>query len=211
MKTLAETNLIEFLTNSDNLPFAVEILRLGDEIRRPILARFWRDLHRRLEESRDRSLDAASMQLRLVPDERLTNPLDTDLSYGDVRMENAEQSLSYFVEKEYGKNYFAIYFGIAWRDEMPSKSSKLHKLKPVSKLREKLEEMEFETRFEKTITAMGWQALLKYDSLDDFLADFAKEPEGILREITDRFWLLVKKTITAVEQANAAIIGRTDE
>ena len=206
MKSQAETNLIEFLTNSENLPFAVEILRLGDEIRKPVLARFWNDLRDRLESSPNRpSGVASSMQLRFFPDDRMTHPLDTDLRYFDEALaEKEDQFLSYFIEMDRGKRWFTMDYGISWNEEMPSKSSRLQKMKPVVELRELLEGMEFK----EGETAIGWKGLHEYDHVDGFLADIVKDSEGLLREIVDRFWLLVKKTISKVEKANQAIVGR---
>jgi hypothetical protein len=205
MKTQTEMKLVEFLTSKENFPFAVEILRLGEEIRKPLLTQFWRDLKCRLENSPDRPSGVpASMQLRFSPDDRITDPSHTELDFLDVElMGKADQYLSYVVYQEQGKHYFQLGYGISWNLEMPSKSSKLYKMKPVVELRQKLEMMDFE----EGGTCIGYHTLFDDGSIDDLLAAIAKDSEGLLREISEGFWLLVKETRTKVEKANKAIVG----
>ncbi len=99
--TQTETKLVEFLTNEENRPFTVEILRLGDQIRQPILARFWRDLKRQLDEKRPPGLPA-SMVLQFSPDDHLTDPSNVELAYLESALENESQFLSYWIASEQG-------------------------------------------------------------------------------------------------------------
>ena len=45
MTKLAEAKLIEFLTDKNNLPYVLDILRIGNKIRKPILWQFWKNLY----------------------------------------------------------------------------------------------------------------------------------------------------------------------
>ncbi len=206
--TQAETKLLEFLTNEENLPSTVEILRLANQIRERILARFWRDMKCQLDKTRPSGLPA-SMVLRFWPDDRLTDPSAVELYYWDPDLENEGHYLDYWIGSEQRKGYFAIQYGISWPnvDSTPSKSTKLYKLEPVAALRKKLVSMDFE----EGGSCVGWRPLHDrkyYESVDDFHAFIAKDPEEVLRDMADRFWSLVQETLSDVEKTNRTITGK---
>ena len=205
--TQAETKLLEFLTNEENLPSTVEILRLANQIRERILT-VLADMKCQLDKTQPSGLPA-SMVLRFWPDDRLTDPSAVELYYWDPDLENGGHYLDYSIGAEQRKGDFPIQYGISWPNvnSTPSKSTKLYKLEPVAALRKKLVSMDFEGgRIMRRLAATSQPQVL--ESVDDFHAFIAKDPEEVLRDMADRFWSRVQETLSDVEKTNRTITGK---
>jgi len=149
------------------------------------------------------------MVLRFLPNDRLTDPSNVELDYFESALENESQFLRYCIAPAQGKGYFEIEYGIAWRDEdnIPATAARLSKLDPMVALRKKLTSMDFK----EEDAWVGWQPLHDckyYESVEEFLAFIAKAPEEALGNMADRFWSLVSETLSSVEEANRAIVGK---
>ena len=151
------------------------------------------------------------MVLRFWLDDGLPDALQTQLWYRDTTLENERLYLGYWIGSDKEKNgCFDIEYGISWPDcdSTPSKSAKSYRLEAVVALRKKLASMDFKEEG----SCVGWRPLhdcKSYDSVDEFLAFLAKDPEQVVRDMADRFWSLVQETLKLVEKANNAIIGKS--
>ncbi len=203
--TPAESKLVEFLTSEENMPFTVEILQRRDDIRERALARFWEELKCRIEKTQPAGLSDSMKTFQLRLTDPVTDPPDVKLAYVDPELSDQDHFLGYYL----GQEKVGWYYGVWWfgkkKDAAPPKLAKLHELPPVVDLHKELTES---MKFGQDGTCMVWLPLPGWESLDQFIASFADAPEKVLNEIADRFWCLVQKTLSDVEEANRAITGK---
>jgi hypothetical protein len=213
MTKQAESKLLDFLTSKENLPFVVDILTLGNQVRNRILTDFWRELACCLRKGSSAvSPPPVSMKMELSPDDK--DPVETQLRYFGEHLKPEKQYLSYDFFVDRWKGFFGLGFGLTWQDmieNIPNRPE-LFTLKPVAELREQLASMGFKESKEKEGSYLGWKYLSPHDSIDGFLAVLGQDREGLLRDITDTFWAFVQETVRLVAEANEAIVraGQND-
>jgi hypothetical protein len=197
-----QTELLEFLTRTENLPFVVDILKQGDQIRCLLLNRFMRELKCYLEDHATAFTEpSGSTEWELAITEE-TNDVCATLGLRTTSLPQENQYLKYSVEHS-AESESEMVVCLAWKDEELWKKSKLQKLKAVVQIGEHLKSQ----GFKKGRRWLRYRFVREDNSLDEFLADIIDEErrKSLFRQIGDCFWPLVQHTHEMVAAANKAI------
>jgi hypothetical protein len=195
-----QSELLAFLTNKDNLPFVIDILRQADPIRCFLLNQFMTDLKCYLEEHAAlKKPDSPKWELTVRKE---TNDICGGLELWNARVPREYQYLQYSVEHTADVEC-EVTVCLGWKDDEISKNSKLHKLEAVGQIGGYLKSQ----GLKKGDTACRYKYIREDNSLDEFLADIIddEKKQSLFRQISDCFWPLVDKTFGMVEAANEEI------
>jgi hypothetical protein len=191
---------IEYLTSKENLPYTLDILQQGGEIRRRALSDFWHAVREDMRNSVPKTLGSEQLQWMLWPDARRMDVADAGLWSYPSQFARQTHFASYFVSHYNGSSYFQIYFGLSWENEQAAKSG-LMKLPAVKRLIQHLSENEFrQTRWD-----LGYKSISPKENRDAFLLKYAKNADEIHRQIQESFWPFVNETFGTMMKANEAI------
>jgi len=203
MTKQAETKLLDFLSAKDNLPFVVDILRYGDQIRKRLLTILWKEVEAALHSYAAKpSLASTSMKLELCT---AKDPLVSHLYLWDVHLDGEEHYLSYLVVLDWGKSWISVDHCVVGQRAFKDVPKELYMLSPVVKLMEHLESMGLKQPGREYLS-LGYKQIRSFDSVDEFLAFFVHDKESLLGEICDSFWPLVTETIDLMQEANKALV-----
>jgi hypothetical protein len=201
MKNQHDDVFIEYLTNRDNLPYTLDILRQGDEIRSRVLGDFWHAMLKQLRESTPRNLATKPLRWELYPSPKKMHATYAGLSCLHSAAGEQGQSLSFSVQQYCAPSEYQIQFGLQW-DHEQSVKSKLLELPELVTLRSHLAENDFK----HTRWWLGWKYIFPpNETRDGFLLKYAKDRNTILQQIEESFWLLVQETFEMTMKANRAI------
>lgn len=203
MTKQAETKLLDFLFSKDNLPFVVDILGFGDQIRKRLLTAFWTEVNDCLQSYAAKpSLVSTSMQVQLFA---ASDPIASEVYFLDVSLDAEEHYLRYILRLARWKNSITPGYGVVGRYAFKDVPNGLYRLPPVLKLIEHLESMGLKQPG-KEYGSLGYSEIRPYEPLDEFLAFFVHDKESMLETICDTFWRLVNETVGLVEDANKSLV-----
>lgn len=196
MKNPQTDDVIQYLTNRDNLTYTLEILRQAELIRQHAFYSFWLDVRKQLVALAPARLRAKKLDYRLWPTEK-ANMLreDAGVYVWPSTFTGERQHISYGIALETGKSLF---FGLCWEQEP---KARLAKVPSVKKLIDYLQENEFGY----TAWWPGWQYIMHEQEPDGVLLAYANDRQRLHRQIAESFWPLVEKTFDMVVKANEAV------
>jgi hypothetical protein len=200
MKNTATDDSIEYLTRKENLPYTMDILQQGEEIRRRALGDFWHAVLENMRKSVPKTLRSEQLRWMLWPDARKMDARYAGLWCYPTQFGKLTQFAAYFVSQHNGPSYFQLYFGLSWEHEQPAKSG-LMKLPAVKRLIEHLSENEFkQDRWD-----LGYKSISPPENRDAFLLKHAKKGDELHRQLQESFWPFVKETFGMMVKANEAV------
>ncbi|MCX6925348.1 MAG: hypothetical protein NT154_19375 [Verrucomicrobia bacterium] len=191
---------IKYLVSKENLPYTLNILQQGKEIRRRAISDFWRSVRETLPGSAPKGLPRQQLRWRIWPDEGKLDGRDVGLYCYQARFAGQPEVLSYYVNHYNGPSVFQTYFGLSWEDEQPNRSS-LWRLPAVKNLVQYLSD----NGFRQTRWSVGWRYIHDNETLDSFLLKYARSADEIHRQLQESFWPLVRETFAMTMKANEAI------
>src|SRR5689334_2181463 len=123
-------DFIKYLTSRANLPYTLDILSQGEEIRRRVLSEFWRGVQQKLRSSTPKSLRVEKLAWTLWPDEKRMNSQDAGIYLSPSQFSDQDQLLNFSVASD---TNHSLFFGLCW-ERAPKPS--LLKLPSVTRLME---------------------------------------------------------------------------
>ena len=202
MTRQAEAKLLEFLTSNENLPFVVQILQQGKQIRKLFLSQFWTDLHRYLQENIPSIPELPASMEWVTPGDGEIDSKHTSLRYRNSGLAQ-RQYLSYAVYHERSGEGLHLSVCIVWEHDTSADSSP-YALKSVKELEKRFVSADFK----KGRWWFRHKEITQFASVEDFLASIITcEKDTLLRQIGDSFWSLVGETLNMVTKANEEIAG----
>jgi hypothetical protein len=197
----AEASLLAFLTSKENLPFVVEILQKGKQVRRLLLSEYWKALHHYVQVNMPKLPGLPATMEWLPPEEDELDAKHTSLWFWNSSLKQQPQYLSYAIYHERSGNMLYQYVCLMWEDDVPA-SSALHELKTVADLGKHLVSEDFK----KGNMWFRYKEVSHYASVEDFMASIITcEKDSILRQMSESFWSLVEDTSEMVVKANEEI------
>ena len=188
-------DLIKYLTRRENLPFTLDILSQGDEIRRHVFCEFWREAHQNLLGSIPKTLRSQKFESALWPGGKKMDSESAGVYLWPSDFTKQSQAINFSVAID--KNH-SLFFGLSW--ESAPKSSLL-KLPSVAKLVAFLAAK----KFRQTTWWPGWKYINRNEDVDGLLLSYAKDRDMIYRQIQESFWPFVEETHDMVVKANKAV------
>ena len=192
---------LALLTNKENLPMVMEILKEGDEIRSNRLDEFVTGLKDYLQENA--TTPEHEYELSVIE--------ETEDDYAGVYLWNTkvpreQQYLVYSVQNsaEEGEGECELTLCLQWTvDEDIWKKSGVKSLKSVARLHEHFRA----GGFRKGGDWLRYKFIRQDDSTDEFLATMIDEEKrnSLFRQVNDCFWPLVQSTFKMVAAANKEI------
>lgn len=187
--------LVKYLTKRENLPYTLDILSRGDEIRRYVFSEFWREECQKLRSSAPKSLRSHKLEWALWPGENKMDSESAGIYMWPSQFNGQTQGIDFSVAVDRNQSLF---FGLSW--EKAPKSSLL-RLPSVSKLIAFLAEK----KFRMTTWWLGWKYIRRNEDVDGLLLDYANDRDAIHRQIQESFWPFVEDTYDMVVKANKAV------
>jgi hypothetical protein len=106
--------LINFLTNTENVPGVLEVLRNSNAIRQALLHQFWKALRARLEEKEPKEIER--MGAVWSEDVAVEHSLD-EYVFIDLYLSGSDthaQGLAFRIEHYCSPRVYELYFGLHW-------------------------------------------------------------------------------------------------
>jgi hypothetical protein len=196
-----QSELLAFLTDKDNVPFVIDILRQGDPIRCLLMNQFMRDLKRWLEEHAPKNFDSAEWEF--VATNQETNDECATLGVLHTTVPHEDQYLRLSIEHS-AELECEVTICLTWKDDDIWRDGELRKLTKVAEIGDYLKSQGFK---KGNLTWFRFKWIREDASMDDLLADIVDDEKrrSLFQQIGDTFWPLIPKTLCMVATANEQI------
>jgi hypothetical protein len=188
-------DFIKYLTSRENLPYTLDILSQGNEIRRRVFCEFWRGVQQMLRDSTPRALRSEKLSWALWPDEKRMDSESAGVYLWPSQSGKQNQGINFSVVRDSNQSLF---FGLSW-EKAPKPS--LLKLPSVRRLIDFLSEKEFKP----TTWWLGWKYINRNQDEDGLLLGYARDRGAIHGQIQESFWPFAEESFDMVVKANKAV------
>ncbi len=188
-----EKAVLEFFSQTENLPLALSVAGQMDVIREQMNSRFWQELSQKLDILFYEH--APEWQAQVTEDRNTAGML-----VGLQCKLREPQTLCIFpmLEQQYTGGNWRIFYGLMWQGTPTIAQLSLPE---VSQLKKALGD----AGFKHNENFLAWQWTDCYPRGRDFLLRFAKQPEQLLTELESTFKALSLDQRALISQANAAL------
>ena len=188
-----EQAVLDFFAREENLPLGLSVAKLMDETRARMNTRFWQQLLPLLETSS--SYPMSDWVISTTEDRNSSDDL-VGLHFNLISEQ--EVYLRPMIEQQLMGGDWRIYFGLIW-SSTPSPSHL--NLPEVSLLKAALEK----AGFKSNENFLGWQWTKLYPRRQDFLLEFANNPQTLLDQAATPLRNLLTDFSTVFAAANAML------
>jgi hypothetical protein len=193
---------INYLTNKENLPYTLDILRQSEEIRCRVLDDFWQSIMDELRGSVPKALRSQKLKWVLWPGAKKMHAGGAGVYFWPSQFSGQSQCIHYRVVSDGGQSLFdrgqSLYYGLSWEE---SAKPGLLKLLDVKRLIEHLSE----NGFRQTQWSLGYKYFDRRQDQEALLLNYAKDRDEVYRQIQETFWAFVKETFGMMMKANQAV------
>ncbi len=197
MTTQAER--LALLTNGENLPIVMEILKEGDNIRSLLFNQFMEGLKNYLQEQTTTPQDEC--ELSVINE---TDDCRSGVYLWKSTLPREKQYLRYCVEHTADFKGCQLTLGFKWADNDIWNKPGVQELKCVVQLGERLKASGLRKGSQSWFR---WRYIRQENSTDEFLIAMIDEEErnSLFRQVNDCFWPLVPSTFKMLAAANEEI------
>jgi hypothetical protein len=184
-----EKAVLDFFTQTENLPLGLAVAEHMDGIREQMNSRFWHAFQKKLDILF--SQHAPEWKTKAIEDRNTANLL---VGLQCVLREPQASCLLPMMEQQYIGGTWRIFSGLMWNGTPQP-------LPAVNELKQSLADANFKSNEQ----FLAWQWTNFYPQKSDFLLRFARQPEQLLNEIASVFKSLSLDRRELISQANTAL------
>jgi hypothetical protein len=206
MKNTAEQEILDYLTNRQNLATTLEIGCRYDKIRSDIFYKFWTDLETALLNSKPKQFRSEPNLVSNVPNSDWINPFHWLGRNWRVHPGTQKTYLRYSVSQQVEPNCYSLFIGISW-SEWQNKNSCVWNEPAVNQLRNKLLNLGYSHEEPPAVWLVFKNVQDDFRTENIMLEKYAFESESIIKQTCDEFWELVINSFPLVEKVNTDVKG----
>jgi hypothetical protein len=195
-----ERTVLEFLFTEENLPIALEVSKLVEQLRKEVHVEFWLAFRDALEETLSRSECVDSWETWMTAkDQLLADWASCKLT--PQRVSTDQLFIRPCLQQGSSRYDYYLHYGLVWNQ--PVKGD--HGIDQVADLVSRLSASGFSTREDWWVGSKNLDYCLGSDA---FLLRMAMDREGFVDELVQTLWVLFENNYDLIQAANRALASR---